>query len=607
MSNQKGPPIVNEFRKMLIVFFEYILVFTVIIECNSVFHYSENIRQTSVEAVVTTFSICMTVVLFFFLLKGNSGLFRTDCKKNWIAFVALYGLILLFFFVNVRRLGANSASRKYILSFCIFFPAVLLLLRIYRIIGKPDELLYKHANLMLVFAVFNLIVFFTATLNTKAAFAQPTQTRWYGVNNISTLQNYLNICFIKQDDSRRLLGFSFHRNQGFFPEPLMYCIPLITALYTEMFLRRRTDRRIWKWIVLLLAILTSQSTLGVIVAMGAVSVKMIERMVYERRKVGILAMMLLLAFFALILILYKAKTDSGSMSDHLDDYIASAKTFLKNPWIGCGYLREDLIRTNMERSRLTRNIGLSNTIAVIYAEGGILLGLFCTAPFFLGLAGIRDFRKTDSALWFLGPLALYVVTTFTYHLALMAFMAYGYSKSLDLFDAKDRTEGPQVDGYEPPVVSASSSRSIRIRRCICCVSLAGCVSILLQSKAVWQSVVSWMIGQRMFLGQSAWRVYFFTCAVILFVLVCKTAIQYAAEKRLRHWGVETVWFLSWTAVFTAFYPIIYAFAAKSLSGITLFGDLAETVALAVVYFGGVFIGWLLIDCFKRRKNRTIRG
>ena len=116
-----------------------------------------------------------------------------------------------------------------------------------------------------------------------------------------------------------------------------------------------------------------------------------------------------------------------------------------------------------------------------------------------------------------------------------------------------------------------------------------------------------MIGQRLFLGQSAWRVYFFTCAVILFVLVCKTAIQYAAEKRLRHWGVETVWFLSWTAIFTAFYHIIYAFAAKSLSGITLFGDLAETVALAVVYFGGIFICWLVIDCFKWMKNRTIRG
>ena len=64
--------------KVIIEFLEYALMFTVIIECNSLFHYSENYRQTTMEVVVTVFAILMAGILLVIQIGQN----RRNTGKN---------------------------------------------------------------------------------------------------------------------------------------------------------------------------------------------------------------------------------------------------------------------------------------------------------------------------------------------------------------------------------------------------------------------------------------------------------------------------------------------------------------------------------------------
>ena len=63
MTEVKTKRIDFRWGRVVLEFLEYALMFTVIIECNSLFHYSENYRKTSLEIVVTMFALIMVGVL----------------------------------------------------------------------------------------------------------------------------------------------------------------------------------------------------------------------------------------------------------------------------------------------------------------------------------------------------------------------------------------------------------------------------------------------------------------------------------------------------------------------------------------------------------------
>jgi hypothetical protein len=111
--------------KVIIEFLEYVLVFTVIIECNSLFHYSENYRQTTMEVLLTLFAIAVAGLLAVVYGLQNKAGIQQELKKNWPIWSLLLGWILAFLVLNVLRLGAENALRKYILSFLLFFQSLI--------------------------------------------------------------------------------------------------------------------------------------------------------------------------------------------------------------------------------------------------------------------------------------------------------------------------------------------------------------------------------------------------------------------------------------------------------------------------------------------------
>lgn len=588
-------------------FLEYALVFTAIIECNSLFHYSENYRQTTLEIVVTVFAVLLAGLLAAVVICRRRGALREDLRRCWPVGAALLLCILAFFGLNVLRLGADNALRKYCLSFILFLPLAYLLFRGYRQAGEPNKLLFRHADLVTVIAVCNLIVYGAVTLRPELIQTQLMNSRWSGQGSIIRLLNYLDLFCVSPSRTRTIAGFTLYRNMGFFAEPLMFCVQLITALFTEMFLRKKGERRLWRWVVLILAVFTSQSTLGMLLAAGAVGLKLVEGAGPKRRKAMLAPALLIVAAAVLVLLRQKSDADSGhSTAAHIQHYLAAFRTFLEHPLLGCGYLREESILQHLPGDFLSRSHGLSNSVAVVLAEGGVLLGLLCMVPFFLGLAQLRSRGSRRVVLWTLGPLGLYCATVFHFHLLLMLFMAFGYAQ-LELVPAeggKRRLILAEDGGAPSPRDPLTAPQRIGRTAAL----LLGCCAAggLFLSGGLWQAVSRWLRLHQLYLGQSAWKVYFFALFLILAVLTVRQVLR-AWGRKDAAWLPEAVWFLGYSLLFAALYPRAYTGLSTILDRPTAFGDLFESAALAVLYFGGVALGWGVVALGRRNRRLLPAG
>ena len=607
MTETRAKPAPSGIGRTVVGFLEYALMFTVIIECNSLFHYSENYRATTLEVVATVFGIGLAAVLAAVYARRYRQELRADLKRNWPLWAALLAGVFLFLAVNVMRIGGENALRKYALSFVLFLPAALLLCRLCRIAGRPNALFYKHADLVCVLAVCNLIVFAAVTLRPEVIRTQLLRTRWSDLGYLTELCNYLDLCCVAMGETRTIAGFTIYRNIGFFTEPLMYCIPLVTALFTEMFLRPREDRRVWKWVVLLLAIFSSQATLGMLLGAAAVGLKFLESGTLRKRwYLPVIALgMVALAVAAL---LWQKTTQGGnSIAHHTAHYTAAFKAFLSSPLIGVGYMREAEILRYVPSAYALRNQGLSNSIAVVLGEGGVLLSLLCLLPFFLGLALFRSKTGRSAAFWTLGPLGLYCLTVFHFHLLLMLFMAFGYAR-LELVPGEEKGRKLRLaEEEDAPCSGEGLTGPERAGRLVFLLLGCAAAAALFLSGGFWQALSRRLAFYQLYLGQSAWKVYFAALFLILAALVIRFALRAWGDGRGGRWLPETVWFLLYTAVWAAAYPVLWSGAASVLDRANPFGDLFETGALALLYFGGVGAGWLLIRLYRRSKKRFAVG
>ncbi len=458
---------------------------------------------------------------------------------------------------------------------------------------------------MVIIAGYNLIVFIAATLCPDIIQAQLFNNRWSGLGCLQGVVDYLDICCISPSDSRTVAGITFYRNIGMFTEPVMYSIPLITALFTEMFLRRIEERRVWKWLVLLVSVAVSQSTLRMLLAVGAIGIKLIEGCKPKQRWLMVFPAIVLVAGAVFMLLRQKSDLGGRSTAAHIEHYIAAFQEFLEHPLLGCGYFREDQIVAHFASKS---NKGLSNSIAVVLAEGGIFLGLFCMIPFFIGLTQIRSKNNKRVAMWTLGPLGLYCVTVFHFHLLLILFFAFGYSMLEITPIANDsKRKLALVDETGIPQVREPLSPAERVAKMIAILAGCGAAALLLISRGVWQKLSGWMQLRQLYFGQSSWKVYFFSLFLILAVLVTRNASRTWRAKKDGPWLAETVWFILYSALFAGAYPAAFSLASTALDIPTPFGDFFETSALAGLYFSGVVVGWLLIALLRKSKKLFAAG
>ena len=597
----------NPILKNIIEYLEYMIIFMIIIECNSLF--GNSIDNGSVY--VGVWFVRITIFLTWICFALESLLLRKVLKglRGFIPILIGIGVFSLFLYiVNVCKLENHSFQRDYIRSFLLFLPSMCGLLRLKRAQGQPFDLIRKHADIMSCFAFFSVILYLTFLFHSEIIIPDLLRTRWSGVGGIRELLNYLNLCNIDLRDFRDIVGIRIYRCLGFFPEPPMACIPLVTALYTELFLRRPKSGYVRAGI-LSAAIVFSQGTLGMMLMVAGIGLKILQICPNKWRKRIVVPGIVCVGILFYILIRQKVNiTGNSSLSSlaiHIDDYKVSLKAFLRKPLFGWGYNEEAYIRQFMSEQRLISNSGLSNSVAVILAEGGIVLGAFCMLPYALFFACLRKKEHRQLALWGVGVFGLYCLMIFHYHLFFMSLIAFGYS----LLDIRE-------DGYRK-IISLFSEDVKEMRyeayphikkyRIVFIIGIILIITSVFFSQNVWELLYIFMKRNQLLLGQSVWKPVAFISILILGGVLLKDVIRQCADgtKKFYHSG-----FLKWfvySFLFGIIYPVFYSIVRTTLTMKGLHGnlDFYETLLISATYFGGLFFILLLFKYTRSTKYRIL--
>ena len=607
-------------RNILIVFFEYALVATVIVECNSLFVYSMNYRPVSMMVI---FGLCAVgiecVLILLYGLKDILGLIR----KKWLQYLLMIIFEGAFFVLNVWRLVRMTNKVHFLLFFVMFFNLLCVILSYQISKGRQYDLVFKYSNLAVIIALLSLMVYIPVFFHSRAVFTDGLVSTWSGLSRPEYFSNYLNLVNLRSN-TLNFFGFTVYKNLCFFNEPLMFGIPLITALYTEMFLRPVDKRSPWKWAVLLAALFTCQSTLDLMIAAATCGLKLLTVVPKKSRKFVFVPILGVVAVgcFCILKLKYGDSSTNGSVETHIEDFVIAFKAFMQHPIIGNGYRWEEPIQAFMTEERRLSNPGLSNSALVVLAHGGLIFGTFCFLPFISSLLQFR--KKPELSLWTIGTGLLFCGTIFHYQLFLLFIMAVGYAhidtgmfKALlkkrkvesvnetegieaaeDIAAEKEVTEIENTEKEDTKKVDIkkedTEKETVEIKTQkpkadkkrivgVCAVVLAEvalCVCPLF-----WEFIGQFMKTYQLYLSQSALKPFFFIIALLFCFAVIK---EHGADR-------FSLLLVLYTTAFGICYPALYSCVSTLLFRFqNSLGDFPESFVIAGLYFAGYLAGYLIL-------------
>lgn len=383
--------------RKIISFFEYLLAFCIIMECESIIiwsvEYGKNVKIILLGLV--TFSIG---IIFLINIK------KIRINRNNLILIIVFYIFSIIFIIN---------------NFNNFIKAVLFLLilfnfGIYQISITPSNnysLMGKIINITVVFAIVSIVFWIFGSM---LQILEPNTTIVVTRNKIAqNIHGYYNLYYESQIENT--FGFKFYRNCGIFYEAPKYALLLSIALMGEVFLNKKNIN--FKSIILIITIISTFSLTGIIL----VVLVLFFNFIISKSNSKIYNNMKLILIFSLIIIIFigvegllNIKSTTNSYSDRLDDYVAGYKAWKLNPIIGNGYLNMDIIRENMSYFR-KKNIGFSNSIFRVLAQGGIVLISIYIIPIILWIK--KSIYKWDLRKVFfgIGFIFLFITTSFSYN------------------------------------------------------------------------------------------------------------------------------------------------------------------------------------------------
>lgn len=419
---------------------EYVLLVTIILRCHS--YYASPTASDSISMSDWLEEACLimliaVVVLNVCLIWMRGGMTGKKLAHLLAVPAAVLAYMLVVYVLNVLRLypkGAESFQRLFLAG----VPLFVILFRLKRSGGKTFDLLFKFSDIVCVFAVLNLTVYFAGIIHTDSFLADIAYTSWSGDSRTHIVRtNLVNLCLMLPGLRWQMLGIRLLRNYGIFSEPLMYSIALITSFFTELFLRPKTDPlRPWRLILLSVTEVTSQAVLGIVLMVGGWALKGIEILIHKNRKVFIIPIVVITLIAAGFVVGQKqrqyanlsedARTSTG---DHLEDFQIGIRAFLTKPVLGGGYKNSKYLRSFMTEERYATNRGFSNGISVIIGQGGIVFGFACVFPYVILLLQIfsRCEKNRPVGLFACGVLGLVLVTVPHYQFYFSMVLGLGLS------------------------------------------------------------------------------------------------------------------------------------------------------------------------------------
>lgn len=396
-------------HKVIRDFFEYMIVVSLILDCNSAYLYLQGMQNI------------MRWVVLIMLSIGVLGVVCTSSflRKNIIYLFFEAILLILYFsiFLFFRYYNVKSAIQ--------FIIVVFLFLIYYKTNDQKDniELINKFINIVTIVAIISMFFWIFGTLLNVINPNSIVYSSWSGKKNyFKPIKNYHYMYF----ETQNLDFFSLKliRNSAIFCEAPMASLCFSCAIFSMLFIVSNISK--FKIIILELALLSTFSTTGTILTILAFIlyyfIKKPTNSLTQIIKVIIVPLFCIIAIFVIQVLLEK-KLEQFSGSLRLDDYLVGLKVWKDYPMFGTGFANTDYFTRYMLTWRES-NIGFSNTIMAIPVYGGIYWMLPFIIIIISGFYKSLKNKKLKSASFILLFVLTVCVTYFPYQYIFVYFMFY---------------------------------------------------------------------------------------------------------------------------------------------------------------------------------------
>ena len=566
-------------------YLEYLLMLLVLLECNSMYVFAvQTAGRVDMEALFYLLTIPVALIALLLRLWLSPKKLR-EALPNGIVILSLTAFVIAFYLLNAR-FQEDWKRQIYIKNFLLFLPLMLALFKVKQREGRGLDLIFKYSDIVCVLAVLSLAIYLSSALNPENVQADLIYSRWNNRNAVTPLLNMLDACQAVLRVKWQMLNVTLLRNDGIFTEPLMFALPLLVALYTELFLRDKSDGwRVVRWVLLTATLVTVNATIGLMLAAAAWGLKLLSVCVEHGKRWLVIPVLIVAIAVAGLLFFEKGRSayldtanSGGSISAHLDDYRASFKAFSTKPLLGIGFFNEEGIFAKMQAYRLS-NPGLSNTIGPILAEGGVMLGVLCLMPYLIWLLYLFRRRDWRIACWGLGALGVTVGIIFKYHLILMTMIAFGYSL-LDFRNDGGKIRLALVDTREQGGMICNADR-----QCPGWLSLVAKFAVIAAlytalawfGRPIWTALHAFIRAHQFSVGQAPLRSLCFAAALLLIGVSVRSALRGEIP-----WA-RIALTLAWSAAYMLLYPAIFSWVNTLLPLLGVWGELRECMLLLAIW------------------------
>ncbi len=377
-----------------------------------------------VYANLTLFAaLCFCVILLCRQRKKIS--INNKNSKTLFLFVVFFLILMLMFIDDIQK-DFNGYVGAVVLAIEVFATGMLAVTAL-----DKKKFIKYYVNIIVVICIISL-VFFSATM-ASSSFASSMVDK-FGVESNRYVALPWHTFGWKVSKN---YTYIFDRNAGMWWEPgafqgFIVLAVLFTITHAEYFKRTAVIT-----VILLITLLTTQSTAGYIILILSVmgfSTEYIECVLRKKsslsggKNVSQTIMILIGLLFAIALIQYvlstgnidnKLSEDSGSFVSRLEDIISSIKLIFDNPIIGIGLGESGRIARENEAT-----VNTATTILYLASIYGIPFTIFYLYKFFKGIVSIINVRNIFQKVVLILLFTVLLMTETLYLLPIYAMFLY---------------------------------------------------------------------------------------------------------------------------------------------------------------------------------------
>ena len=404
--------------------FENIVAICIILDCESVWKWMHGSGYFRLAL-----TLCFMGSLMALLLRD--GAVVRYGSKNRAIFMGFY-----LSFLVIYNVAINSAHVMDMFQLAL---TLALMLLFFNNEENIRDVMQRCSKILCFVAVASLFFWFFGSI---LHVFNPSQELTIYVSDVPRVkQSYFFLQYEMQKEE--ILGASgIWRNTGFFYEGPKYVLLLSLMLAYELFIARSTSFK--RCIIFSITALSTMSMTGVY-AIGLIWILYL----FVRYPVGSNRGLFFRALLVLVLFgigtqvasyfesTFTLKASTASYSTRMDNYQAGFAAWLENPILGSGYLNMTNVIAHYSSFRLN-DIGYSNSIFRVLAQGGIYLALIYVVPMLKSIQEAISTRNSKKVGFLLIFLYYFITTSFPYNYIC-------YMVLLILFFCKNDTGDIQLD------------------------------------------------------------------------------------------------------------------------------------------------------------------